>query len=70
MTQAPKAVASADEKQAAIAALNAFRDADVPGLWPHLDKGAIVDEMRLRLLHPFKVNLRTATLLWPRCHFV
>lgn len=56
MTQVPKAVASADEKTAAIAALKAFQDADVPGLWPHLDKGAIVEEMRLRLHHPFKVN--------------
>lgn len=56
MTQAPKAVASAADQRAAIAALKAFRDADVPGVWPHLDKGAIVDEMRVRLQNPFKVN--------------
>ena len=56
MTEAPKVVATDAEKRAAIAALNAFRDSDVPGVWPHLDKGEIVDEMRVRLHNPFRVK--------------
>jgi len=56
MTSAPKPVASDADKRAAIAALNAFRNSNVPGVWPHLDKKAIVDEMRVRLHNPFKVN--------------
>lgn len=56
MIQAFKVVASSEEKRAAIAALNAFRDSEKPGVWPHLDKGAIVQAMRIRLHNPFKVN--------------
>lgn len=56
MLDAPKVEASPEEKRAAIAALNAFRDADTPGVWPHLEKAPIVEAMRLRLHNPFKVN--------------
>ena len=56
MAEAPKIVATDAEKRAAIAALNAFRDSDAPGVWPHLDKREIIDEMRVRLHNPFRVN--------------
>jgi hypothetical protein len=56
MLDSPKVVASAEEKRAAIAALNAFRDSDLPGVWPHLEKAPIIKEMRTRLHNPFRVN--------------
>ncbi|RZM79866.1 hypothetical protein DYY88_11635 [Leptolyngbya iicbica LK] len=39
-----------------MAALNAFRDSDSGGVWPHLDKAEIISEMRSRLHSPFRVN--------------
>jgi hypothetical protein len=56
MLDSPKVEASPEEKRAAIAALNEFRDATVPGVWPHLEKAPIINEMRVRLRNPFKVN--------------
>ena len=56
MPVTPKIVATDAEKRAAIAALNAFRDAEHPGVWPYLDKLEIIGEMRRRLHNPFRVN--------------
>ncbi|MEM6838381.1 MAG: hypothetical protein AAF609_16175 [Cyanobacteria bacterium P01_C01_bin.120] len=56
MTVVPKIVDSPEEKRTAIAALNRFRDSPESGVWPHLDKKAIVEAMRIRLHNPFKVN--------------
>ena len=43
-------------RQQALSALTAFQQSDQPGVWPHLDKGKIVAEMRSRLKNPFTVN--------------
>ncbi len=56
MTETPRIVASDAEKRTAITALNTFRDSDDAGVWPHLDKTAIISEMRSRLHNPFRVN--------------
>lgn len=40
----------------ALAALTAFARSPQPGVWPHLDKHAIVKEMRSHLHNPYSVN--------------
>jgi hypothetical protein len=43
-------------RREALAAIAAFEQSATPSLWPHLEKQAIVTEMRSRINDPFKVN--------------
>ena len=48
--------ASAPTRDKAFFALTDFQQSSAKGVWPHLDKGKIVMEMRSRLKNPFTVN--------------
>jgi hypothetical protein len=48
--------AKPDDQTQALAALAEFARSPQPGLWPHLDKGEMVQEMRRRLRDPYSVN--------------
>ena len=47
---------SSPAKVKAMTDLEAFARSTQPGVWPHLDKGEIIREMRARLRDPFSVN--------------
>lgn len=49
-------VATIQSKRDALMALNEFEQSSAVGVWPYLDKGTIVKEMRSRLHNPFAVN--------------
>ena len=45
-----------NDKAKALVALDEFARSTQPGVWPHLDKTEIIQEMRARLREPFSLN--------------